>query len=357
LHYIVAGMRNPFVDEGSSVCSGMISPTSLTEAPRPLVLDEAMVTLYEALTTMGPTSLSVLVIGETGTGKEVAAEWLHACSSRRDRQLLKFNCAGLTDSIVESELFGHERGAFTGAHRAHEGFFEAADGGTLFLDEVGELSLRTQAKILRVLDRGELVRLGSNGTRRVDVRFVAATHRDLGALVARGEFREDLLYRLSGATFAIPPLRARPAEILPLATHFLTLAARKAGRAAPRLEESAQHALMQHSWPGNVRELRNMVERAVALCKDGIVEARHLGLAGAARDTSQRAHPPSAPCPATTSMRAQLQAFERARVVAALESTTGNQTKAAALLGISRRTLTNKLNAYGLERPRKRAPG
>jgi DNA-binding NtrC family response regulator len=271
---------------------------------------------------------------------------------------VRVNCASLSESMVESELFGHERGAFTGAVADREGYFAAAHGGTLLLDEVGELSLQVQAKLLRVLETGEIVRVGSTQPRRVDVRLVAATHRDLPALVARGEFREDLYFRLDGLRVTIPSLRERPSEILPLAQLFLRRSARQLGRpGAFILGDAAASLLERHAWPGNVRELRNAIARAVALCQGGVIQPEHFAF-GVARASSSPVAPeaaaPAVPTGDAGDMRGELRAFEHARILAALARAGGNQTRAAGLLGVSRRTLTNKLNAYGIERPRKR---
>jgi len=323
------------------------------QAPFP-GLDQRMSTLWERLAVVARSKLPVLLLGETGSGKEVAAEWVFTSSGRGER-LLKVNCAGLSESLVESELFGHVRGAFTGAHAPHTGIFEAAHGGTLFLDEVGELPLPTQAKLLRVLESGEVVRLGSTQARRVDVRIVAATHRDLPERIARGLFREDLYFRLNGVSALIPPLRERSVEVLPLAQFFTERCARGLGLVPPVLDKAAQEALIAYHWPGNVRELRNVIERGVVLCQAGTIKVEHLEL-------SIHARPPEGPPSSAQALphtpngiRAQWQRFERELIEDALGQAEGNQTRAAKLLGISRRTLTNKLNTYGMPRPRKSA--
>jgi transcriptional regulator with GAF, ATPase, and Fis domain len=329
-----------------------------------IVLDPRMKEVFTLLTQVAPTNLPVLVLGETGSGKEGAAEWLHTKSGRQSTRFVRLNCASLSETVLESELFGHERGAFTGAAGAHEGLFEAADGGTLLLDEIGELGLRAQAKLLRVLETGEIVRVGSTRPRRVDVRIVAATHRDLAAMVQRGEFREDLYYRLSGVTVTLPPLRERPSEIVPLATLFLARAARTMNRAPWMLHPDTAAALLEHPWPGNVRELRNVVTRAAALCSEMTLRPEHLvfgpkslphlvSVPQTAPSSTRIVEAPSSE--PTMDVRCEVRAFERERIVAALRKTGGNQTEAAKLLGVSRRTLTNKLNAHGLPRPRKGA--
>ena len=357
--------------------------------------------LYALLDVIAPSPLNVLVLGETGTGKEVFAEAIHNGSARAQAPLLRINCAALSGSLLESELFGHEKGAFTGAAGAKAGLFESAHGGTVFLDEVGELPLDTQAKLLRVIERGEVMRLGSVQPRRVDVRFVAATNRDLQQLIAENRFRSDLFFRLNGFSVTLPPLRKRGKEIVPLARFFLDRAAQ--GRPYT-LGPNAEAALEAFPWPGNVRELKNVVERAIVLAgAGGRIEPMHLQLPDAqtGQDSSQQMHevlgpndtipptpyggvphvgwqPPDArpcsPCradaahdsrwarrPASASpaanpndLRAQRESWERQQIVSALERTSGNQKEAAVLLGISRRTLINKIEAYGIARPRKR---
>ncbi|XYI01503.1 sigma-54 interaction domain-containing protein [Sorangium sp. So ce1128] len=307
-----------------------------------LALDPEMRRLRDALETVAPTPLPVLILGETGTGKEVVAEWIAGMSRHTRDRFVKVNCASLSESLVESELFGHERGAFTGAVAPREGLFEAAHEGTLFLDEVGELSPRTQAKLLRTLEYGEIVRVGSTRPRRVDVRVIAATHRDLEQMVRDGDFRQDLYFRLNAVTLRIPPLRARTTEILPLAELFAARLSRRLERPAPRLAPEATAALLAHTWPGNIRELRHVIERAVVMSKGGPILADHLMLEAPRAQVE------------VAGIRGDVRSFERDRILAALDRTRQNQTRAAELLGVSRRTLTNKLNAYGIARPRKK---
>jgi DNA-binding NtrC family response regulator len=313
----------------------------------PIVLDPEMRRVWSVLARVAPTSLPVMLLGETGAGKEGAAEWVHRSSGRRGR-FVRVNCASLSESVIESELFGHERGAFTGAIAAHDGLFEAADGGTILLDEIGELGAKAQAKLLRVLETGEIVRVGSTEPRRVDVRVVAATHRDLQSLVRAGEFREDLYYRLSGLSLTLPPLRKRPSEIIPLAMLFLQRAA-QAARRPMSLSDEAEQALVRHAWPGNVRELRNVIARGAALCASGVLCVEHLAL----EPIEMEATPRMAGIVPEPGVKNEVRAFERDRILDALRRTDGNQTRAAEILGVSRRTLTNKLNAYGIDRPRK----
>jgi DNA-binding NtrC family response regulator len=305
--------------------------------------------LWERLAVVARTKLPILILGETGSGKEIAAEWVFS-SSGRGQRLLKISCASLSESVVESELFGHVRGAFTGAHAAHAGIFEAANGGTLFLDEIGELPLSTQAKLLRVLESGEVVRLGSTQPLRVDVRIVSATHRDLAERTAAGLFRKDLFFRLNGVSVRLPPLRERPSEVLALARMFAERCARNNDLPVPEIGPHVEHALLAHDWPGNVRELRHVIERGVALCQEGRLSVEHLELTP--RSVTSSVVVPAPAC-GSGAIRAEWQRFERAQIIDALEQAAGNQTRAAQRLGISRRTLTNKLNMYGLPRPRK----
>ncbi len=284
--------------------------------------------------------LPVLIVGETGAGKEVMAERIHAASARATGPFVKLNCAAFPEGLLESELFGHEKGAFTGAVQAKPGLIETADRGTLLLDEIGEMPPSTQAKLLRTLETREVRRVGAVRSFTVDVRILSATHRDLPALVASGGFRQDLLFRLNGITIPVAPLRQEPGRILALAKELLGRAAHAANAHAPALTPAAEAALLSHSWPGNVRELRNVVERAFVLAEGRAIDAPHLLLAGGA-------------APASPSLGDKLEAYERAQIVAALNEANGNQTRAAAALGMSRRALINRMEAYALPRPRK----
>jgi len=278
--------------------------------------------------------LSVLIVGETGAGKELTAETLHRQSPRASGPMVRLNCAAFPQTLLEGELFGYERGAFTGAVHAKPGLIEAAHGGTLFLDEVGEMPASTQAALLRVLESREVRRLGAIQPVAVDVRLLSATNRDLDALIAEGTFRRDLYYRLAGVTVRVAPLRARRDRIIPLAKGFVVEAARKAGIEPPALMAETLSRLVRYPWRGNVRELRNVIERALALSEGGPIEPVHLLLDA----SSSGEHEPD----------------ERQRVVDALAAAEGNQTLAAEILGVSRRTLINRIEAYALPRPRKR---
>jgi transcriptional regulator with GAF, ATPase, and Fis domain len=298
---------------------------------------------------------SVLLLGETGVGKEVLAETIHALS-RRTGPLCRINCAALSESLLESELFGHEKGAFTGAVAARAGLLEDATGGTVLLDEIGEMPLAIQGKLLRAVEVREVVRVGSTRPVRIDVRFIAATNRDLPSDVAAGRFRRDLYFRLDGVTLRLPPLRERPGAVARLTLGFLDEAGRRLGR---RLQATPEliAALEAHSWPGNVRELRAVVERAVLLAEGDTLTLEHLALSpGPDPQGPVRAAPPD-PSPAEhddeLGFLTAAQRDDRAHILVVLERCAGNQTRAARQLGVSRTTLTNKLGLYRIPRPRR----
>ena len=351
----------PIVDSGPGERrpSGEVAAAAGLE---PIVRDPVMRQLYELAARVARGTISVLVTGETGTGKEVLAEFVHRASPRAARPLVRINCAAFADSLVESELFGHERGAFTGAARERRGLLESADGGTVMLDEVGELPLPLQAKLLRVVEERAVLRVGSSSPQPIDVRFIAATNRDLEAEVEAGRFRRDLYFRIAAAVLAIPPLRERPDEIEALARAFAADAAKRLGRSAPPLSAEALAALQRHPWTGNLRELRNTLERAVLLAGDAGITVAELTLSPASagpRSTAPSAAPPPSTAPATVPTAAaplpeQLAALERERIVNALAECQGNQTRAAAMLGMPLRTLVKRLTQYGVARPRKR---
>ena len=329
----------PAAGESSARPSGELAATGLT----PIVLAPAMRRLYELAARLARGTISTLIVGETGTGKEMLAEYVHRASPRASGPLIRVNCAAFADGLVESELFGHARGAFTGATRDHRGLLEAASGGTVVLDEVGELPPPIQAKLLRVLEDRGLVRVGATTPVAIDVRFVAATNRDLEAAVASGSFRRDLYFRLAGAVLEIPPLRDRLDEVVALAQAFLADAGRRLARPELRLGDDAVTALRQHHWPGNVRELKNVIERAALVVDGDRVAAADLPFAVA---------PSASPVPAA--LPDALAAVERARIVEALAQCDGNQTRAAAALGMPLRTFVKRLDQYGVSRPRKR---
>jgi len=292
------------------------------------------------------TSTSVLILGETGCGKDVLAESLHVLSGRTG-ELARVNCAALAEPLIESELFGHEKGAFTGATSTKVGLLESAQGGTVFLDEIGELPLATQAKLLRAIESREVLRIGSIRPIKIDVRFVAATNRELPAEVAAKRFRQDLYFRLDGITLTIPPLRERRHRIAGLAEQFLNAAAAQAGMASASLALDAVEALQNHEWPGNVRELKAVIERALLLSRGRPIGARHLAFSPRAAVT------PAPPTDATSTLALSPdEEAERERYISALDQAAGNQTRAAKLLGVSRSTLINRLRLFRILRPR-----
>jgi two-component system response regulator AtoC len=287
----------------------------------------------------------ILVLGETGAGKELVARACHYAGPRASAPFVEINCAALPAHLIEGELFGHEKGAFTDAQARKIGLIEAADGGTLFLDEIGELDLSLQAKLLRVLENFRVRRLGALQDRLVNVRVVCATNRDLDQLVEAGRFRADLLYRLRVFQINIPPLRARGEDVLLLARRFLAQMAQRYGKAPPALDASACDALRAHHWPGNVRELRNVIERAVLLNQGGALHDEDLALG----PRPALRQPAGAAAPSTSG--ASLEAVERQHLVQALEQAQWNVTRAARLLDVSRDTLRYRIEKHGLQRP------
>ncbi len=423
------------VDGGAGIRASRMPVSSAPRSQR----SAAMEHLYRLVESVAQSDITVLLRGETGAGKEVVAEQVHARSPRAGKPLVKLNCAALPEHLLEGELFGYEKGAFTGAAQAKPGLVEAAEGGTLFLDEIGELPLATQAKLLRVVESREVLRLGSLKPRSVDLRIVAATHRDLEDMVARGTFRQDLYYRICGVILTIPPLRERVEEIPTLANELVARACREARRPVLPISDAAMSVLLAYSWPGNVRELRNVLDRAVVFCRGIVIAPEHLGLAG-----ERMTQPPAAPMPAygmapppqpfggqppypppaaypapppgsggfptaapypppqghssypppppqghgsypppaphgqgsypppppafaqppgastvafgsnaPGPLHEEVDALERERIMDALARCGGNQTQAAEMLGISRRTLLRRLDAYAVPRPRK----
>ncbi|AUX44644.1 uncharacterized protein SOCE26_061100 [Sorangium cellulosum] len=315
-----------------------------------IVADEAMVKVFQVVQRLARAQTTVLVLGETGAGKEVVSEQIHLQSPRAAGPFVRLSCAALPEALLESELFGHERAAFTGADRRKIGYFEAAQRGTLLLDEIGEMPLAMQAKLLRVLESRRVARIGGTQEIELDVRVVCATHRDLQAEVAAGRFRQDLYYRISTFVLRVPPLRERRAEIALLAHRFARQVAERMGERAPRFGPAAMQVLEAHVWPGNVRELRNAVEHAVVLAEGGVVEVEHLP----ASVTGGDAAPASAGAPGALAeggpMPARLAELEKKSIEEALAAEGYNQTRAAKRLGISRRALLYKLEKYGIRR-------
>jgi two-component system, NtrC family, response regulator AtoC len=326
-------------------------------AQRVIVADPAVARLYALIERLAPVGLPVLITGETGCGKELVAMAIHARSTRAERPLISLNCAALHEALVESELFGHERGAFSGAIARRAGLIEAASGSTLFLDEIGELAPGIQAKLLRVLESHRVTRVGDVREREVDVRVVAATNRDLEADVAAGRFRRDLFFRLSAATLHLPPLRQRPRELPLLATAFLDDACRCSGRSLMQISDEAMAVLLAHSWPGNVRELKNLMQYVAAALAVDVLRADHLvGRLGRLRPEPTQSTITTVPGvpPRFRPLADELRELEITRIRQAIEATGGNQTRAAGLLAMPVRTFFEKAKQYGLTPKRKR---
>jgi two-component system response regulator AtoC len=332
------------------------------------VADRRMRELHERARILARGRGSVLILGETGVGKEVYAAAIHGHSSRRSGPFLRINCAALPFEMVESELFGHERGAFTGAVAAKAGLLERAHGGTVLLDEVGDLPLPTQAKLLRVLEAGEVTRLGAVSPRALDIRILAATNRDLPGMIGQGLFRADLYYRLAAAEVWIPPLRERLDDLDVLLGHFVEMSCVVLGTGPKVFGPAARAVLRSHSWPGNVRELKNVVERAVLFAPDPIIDACHVSFVGTQSAPPARTVVPTAQLrldgasvagirPARADYYQTLREREKAAILAALEMCRGNQTRAAERLNMPRRTLTKRLTEYGIRKPRRSSGG
>jgi two-component system response regulator HydG len=299
---------------------------------------EAFREVYDLTLQVAESDANILIMGESGTGKELIAAALHRNSPRRDKPFVSLNCAVLSDTLLESQLFGHVRGAFTGAVMNQKGLLEEADGGTLFLDEIGDVSPAVQAKLLRVTQEKDFTVLGSTRSRKVDVRFVAATNKELVSEVREGRFREDLYYRLNVISITLPPLRERRDDIEPLARHFLALTTRRMKKDVREIDDSALQALLQYDWPGNVRELENVIERAVILARSGIITLGLLPLVA-------RREAPSVPSGAAPLVA--LDEIERQHITSILKETGFHKSRAAGILGISRKTLDRKIAEYG----------
>ena len=332
-------------DELQQTSSQALAHTRLSESP---VVDTpaaqfgmvgdspAMRTLLNNIALVAPSDATVLIHGESGTGKELVARALHASSGRSHRPLITLNCAALNESLLESELFGHEKGAFTGADKRREGRFVEADGGTLFLDEIGDISPLMQVRLLRAIQEREVQRVGSNQTLSVDVRLITATHRQLAEEVSAGRFRQDLYYRLNVVTIDMPPLRQRREDIPPLARYFLQRYAERNRKTVLGFTPQAMDMLIHYEWPGNIRELENAVERAVVLLTGEYISERELPLAIVGTPVSGR--------PLDGNLIQPLVEVEKEAILAALEKTGGNKTEAARQLGITRKTLLAKLS-------------
>jgi two-component system, NtrC family, response regulator len=305
--------------------------------------------VFEVVQRAAPTRANVLILGESGTGKELIAQALHELSPRKDRPFVRVNCGALTETLLESELFGHERGAFTGAVARREGRFERADGGTIFLDEIGDVSPSVQVKLLRVLQTREFERVGGTETIKVDVRLLTATNKDLAAEVATGRFREDLFYRLNVISVTLPPLRARKGDIPALVSHFVRRFSEAHGKKIQGLAPGALQALLRHDWPGNVRELENSIERAVVLAQGPYLTTDDLPPTVLGARPSDR--PMSSLIPGGT-----WQEIEKQAILRTLEVVGGSTSRAAAMLGISTRTIQYRLKQYAQEREDAAAP-
>jgi two-component system, NtrC family, response regulator HydG len=310
----------------------------LAEIPEMIGDSEAMLKVRSLIARVGPSDSSVLLTGPSGSGKGLVAQSIHQLSPRRENRFVQLNCASLPETLLESELFGHEKGAFTGADRKRAGRFELADGGTIFLDEIGDMSLAMQAKLLRVLEEGDFEPLGSEHSKRVNVRVISATNRDLKKMIEEGRFREDLFFRIDALRIELPPLSARGGDVLILARHFLELTARKMNKTIKGITEDAAARLVGYHWPGNVRELRNVIERAVVLSVDTIIGPDDL--------------PGLTATPAVTLLPVEmvsLAEMEKRHIAAVLKAVGGNMQRTSEVLGIHRNTLRQKIRDYGLQ--------
>lgn len=303
--------------------------------------------VYDLTLKVAASDANIMILGESGTGKELIASALHRNSLRRERPFVSLNCAALSDTLLESQLFGHLKGAFTGAVMNQKGLLEEADGGTLFLDEIGDVSPAVQAKLLRVIQERDFIPVGSTRPKKVDVRFVAATNKNLEREVLEGRFREDLYYRLNVISIPLPPLRERPEDIEPLALHFLKRFAARMAKEIHGISPEALEALREYHWPGNVRELENVIERAVILTSGSMVQAGVIPLRGAARFNSA-ATTDAVPAQAARSAMVPLEEMERQHIEMVLKGTGYHKSRTAEILGISRRTLDRRIEDFGL---------
>ena len=306
-----------------------------------------MVEIYKKVAKTARIDAPVLVIGESGSGKELVARALHENSSRSKAPFVVINCGALPETLLESELYGHERGSFTGATGTRKGLFESAGGGTVFLDEISETSLSFQVKLLRVIQEREIRRVGSNETTQVDVRLIAATNRDLREMVRAGQFREDLFHRLNVFTIALPPLRERKEDIALLASYFIKLFGEKTGKNV-RLAADALNAMKAYPWPGNVREMKNMLERAMTFNDTGVIQLQELEFGATEEGDEAKLSPAALPRP-VPGAESSLDSMEKEHIIKILRETGGNKKKAAEILGIERRTLYNKAKRLGID--------
>ncbi|MCX7590356.1 MAG: sigma-54 dependent transcriptional regulator, partial [Kiritimatiellae bacterium] len=335
---------------GSGLNTGNVSRGGVRLALGMIGDSPEMQTVYHEISQVARTNITVLVIGETGTGKGLVARAIHQASERCDGPFVTVHCSALPESLIESELFGHVKGAFTGAMADRKGRFELADGGTLFLDEIAEISPAVQAKLLRVLQEREFERVGDTRPVRVNVRLIAATHRDLQMLVSQGRFREDLFYRLNVFVIHVPPLRRRRQDILPLADYFLRRYAKEQSKEVHALSPEVEECLLAHSWPGNVRELENTMERAVLVCDGPVILLRHLPLS--VRSALPHVGAASSGMSGGTgeaSYESRMASFEREILSEALRSSRGNVAAAARILKTTPRIVAYRARRLGLE--------
>ena len=340
------------VDEGASV--PLPEPPEDGDGTRLVGESPEMAEVFGVMAKVARSSSTVLVTGESGTGKEVVARTLHERSERRKGPFVAVNCAAIPEQLLESELFGHEKGAFTGAVARRLGRFQRADGGTLFLDEVGDMSLVLQAKVLRVLEERQVERVGGQAPEEVDVRVIAATNQRLAEAIEDGRFREDLYYRLAVVELELPPLRRRSGDVRRLALHFAALFARRHGREIRAVSQRALERLMEARWPGNVRELRNVMDRAVLLTQGDTIRSAALRLGAAAPHASSRSEPRAAAGYPETASLSDVEADHIRKVLASVDGHIGN---AADILGIHRNTLSRKIQEYGLDPDREAEDG
>jgi len=346
---VVAGLLVPVALRFGRVQSAAAAETDVGQPAELIGRSKPMRTLYQAIGQVAPSPATVLLLGASGTGKELVATAVHRASRRAHKPMVAVNVAALPETLVESELFGHEAGAFTGAKGRRQGRFEAAHGGTLFLDEIGDLAHASQVKLLRVLQEGEIQRVGGNRAIPVDVRIIAATSRDLEAMVEDGSFRADLYYRLHVFPIRVPALRERRTDILLLADHFVERFNRSHGRQVKRISSTAIDMLLAYHWPGNVRELENCIERAVLVAPDGVIFGHHLPptlQTGEASGTASEG-----------SLKQRIQALEREIVLDTLKERGGNMAAAARVLGITERVMGLRVAAYGIDWRRYRRAG